>query len=100
MVMLDILRHGASLSAAAQLQCAKHGLPFILTVLCGHMSAQACNELSFRKEVDKAVLLFMAACCSKRYIKAWGCCHFSESATHAIVMEACDRAQWKCIYIV
>ena len=69
MVMLDILQHGSSLSDAVQLQCAKHGLPFVMSTLCAQLSAQACRELSFRKDTVQAVLLFMAACCSNRYVK-------------------------------
>lgn len=67
MVMLDVLQHGGSLTAAAQLQCAKHALPFIMTTLCAQLSAQACNEPALRKSTTQAVVLFMAACCGQRY---------------------------------
>lgn len=65
-VMLDILRRGASLPPSAQLQCAKHALPFVMTTLCTQLSTQACNSCTLRSLVTQAVVLFMAGCNTDR----------------------------------
>ncbi|DBB03902.1 TPA: hypothetical protein ACH3X1_012988 [Trebouxia sp. C0004] len=63
---LDIIRHGSLMTAPAQLTCAEHLLPLVMTGACKHLYARALTCPPIRAAVAQAILVFMAACCRNR----------------------------------
>lgn len=68
MAALDILRHGTLLPAGAQMTCARSLLPLVMAGTCKHLHIKALSCPALRNAVAQAMLVFMAACCSNRYL--------------------------------
>ena len=68
MAALDVLRHGTLLPAGAQLTCAESLLPLVTAGVCKHLYGKALSCPALRSAVAQAMLVFMAACCSNRYL--------------------------------
>ncbi|DBA67335.1 TPA: hypothetical protein ACH3X2_001632 [Trebouxia sp. C0005] len=63
---LGILQHGGLLTAPAQLTCAEHLLPLVMTGACKHLYVRALTCAPLRAAIAQAVMVFMAACCRNR----------------------------------
>jgi len=70
---LDILQHGSLMTAPAQLTCAEHLLPLVMTGICKHLYTRALTCPPLRAAVAQAILVFMAACCRNRCVCSWLC---------------------------
>jgi hypothetical protein len=73
MTALDILQHGSLMTAPAQLTCAEHLLPLVMTGVCKHLYTRALTCPPLRAAVAQAILVFMAACCRNRCMCSWLC---------------------------
>lgn len=83
---LDILQHGSLMTEPAQLTCAEHLLPLVMTGACKHLYARALTCPALRAAIAQAILVFMAACCRNRCMCSWLCLLLRCAVQHSSVL--------------